>query len=392
MNTGIGTPEGTRDRLLAECLDRRATEAKLTGLFRRRGYGEVMTPAMEYYDLFVLSGNPLPQESMLKSIDRSGKILVMRPDSTAPIARLAATRLGSMPLPKRLFYSQAVFRSDVANGGGRNEIAQCGVELIGAKGRKADVEMIALAVDALRICGLKNFHVEIGHAGFFRALAKQLGADGETLERMRKKIEEKNFAGLGDLLEPYRNSAAGKALYKLSYLFGGAEVLDEARSLGAGAGELETVEYLSGVWEELKAAGYDEHIRFDLGLVHRLEYYTGLVFRGYAEGAGDAVLSGGRYDTLTACFGRPAPATGFAVDVDAVTNCLPPAVSPPLSLLIHYGDGQLGRAIRRLEEMEPGTCELSSCETPEETVALAKELGCRAVLVLENETERTVRL
>ncbi len=392
MNIGIGTPEGTRDRLLGECLERRAAEEKLTGLFRRRGYGEVMTPAMEYYDLFVLSGNPVPQESMLKSIDRSGKILVMRPDSTTPIARMTAARQGSVPLPKRLYYSQTVFRSDAANEGGRSEIAQCGVELIGAAGQKADVETIALAADALRVCGLRNFHIEIGHADFFRALAEEIGADEETVERMRRKIEGKNFAALSDLLEPYRDNPAGRALGKLSYLFGGAEVLDEARGLGVGAKAMESVAYLSAVWEELKAAGYEDYIRFDLGIVHRLDYYTGLVFRGYAEGAGNAVLSGGRYDDLTACFGREAPATGFAVDVDAVAACRKPTVVPELELLIHYGPGLLGRALALLEEKEPGSCELSSCETLEESLALARSRGCPAVLALEDGEERMVRL
>ena len=137
----INTPEGTRDRLFAECRERRQVQDSLTALFRRRGYQEVITPEVEFYDLFTQSGNPLPQESMLKIIDRSGKIMVMRPDCTTPIARVAATKLKTVPFPQRLYYAQTVFRSGNAHEGGSSEIAQCGVEMIGAMGRKADLEM-----------------------------------------------------------------------------------------------------------------------------------------------------------------------------------------------------------------------------------------------------------
>ena len=154
MNIRINTPEGTRDRLFSECLERRQVQDALVELFRRRGCTEVITPEVEYYDLFVQSGNPIPQEAMLKIIDRSGRIMVMRPDCTAPIARVAATKLKHLPLPQRLYYQQTVFRDHLAHGGGSREIAQCGVEMIGAVGEKADLEMVAMAVDALRCCGL----------------------------------------------------------------------------------------------------------------------------------------------------------------------------------------------------------------------------------------------
>ena len=124
---------------------------------------------------------------MLKIIVRSGKIMVMRPDCTTPIARVAATKLRSLPLPHRLYYDQTVYRSNPAHNGGSREIPQCGVELIGAAGMKADLEMVATAVDALRVCGASRFHVELGHAGFFRTLARQMEMPGEELERMRQR-------------------------------------------------------------------------------------------------------------------------------------------------------------------------------------------------------------
>lgn len=389
MNYTINTPEGTRDRLFAECRDRRRVQSALTAQFRRRGYAEVSTPEVEFYDLFLQSGNPMPQEAMLKLIDRSGKIMVMRPDCTAPIARVAATKLQAMPLPQRLYYDQTVFRSGAEHRGGSSEIAQCGVELIGAAGGKADLEMVALAVDALRSCGVARFHVELGHAGFFRALAARMDMDGETVEQMRQLIEGKNFAALNDLLEPYQGRSAYAALKRLSRLFGGVEVLDEAEAL---AGEHETLEYLRSLWTELEAAGYGNYLRFDLGLVHQIDYYTGVVFRGYVEGAGNAVLSGGRYDGLAAAFGRSAPATGFAIDVDAVAACLEAEEPPKLEVLVHFGPGQLARALAAVDSRPAGTCELSPCGALEDSLTLARDKGAVGVLACGEAGERLVRV
>ena len=385
----INTPEGTRDRLFAECRERRQVQRELTALFQRRGYAEVSTPEVEFYDLFLQSGNPMPQESMLKIIDRSGKIMVMRPDCTTPIARVAATKLKALPLPQRLFYDQTVFRSGQEHKGGSSEIAQCGVELIGAAGWRADLEMVALAVDALGACGVKDYHVELGHVGFFRDLASRVDMPAAVIEQMRLLIEGKNFAALNDLLEPYAGQGACKALKRLSRLFGGAEVLDEAEELSGGSAALV---YLRQLYIALSKAGYGDYLRFDLGLVHQIDYYTGVVFRGYVEGAGDAVLSGGRYDNLAEAFGRAAPATGFAVDVDAVAGCLPEAPVASLETLIHYGPDDLGRALAAVDAAAPGTVELSPRGEVEETIALAKEKGAKAVLVLENGTERRVEL
>lgn len=384
MNIHFNTPEGTRDRLFAECLERRQVQGALVDLFRRRGYAEVITPEVEFYDLFVHSGSPLPQETMLKIIDRSGKIMVMRPDSTTPIARLAATKLKTLPLPQRLYYDQTVFRSGNAHEGGSSEIAQCGVEMLGATGKKADLEMITLAVDALRACGLTGFHIEVGHVGFYRDLASRMKMPQEEQERMRLLIEGKNYAVLNDFLRPYSAQPDCAALCRLPYLFGGAEVLEEARAL---AGACPSLDYLELLYGELCQAGYGDYVQFDLGLVHQIDYYTGVVFRGYATGAGAPVLSGGRYDNLVELFGRRAEATGFAVDVDAVGGCLEVEV-PQLRTVIHYESGYLGRALEVMDRLPGGTCELSPCRTLVSTMNLAKEKGALQVLCLDDSGER----
>ncbi len=384
------TPEGTRDRLFGECLSRRQVQSGLTHLFRSRGYAEIITPEVEFYDSFVTGGCAIPQESLLKIIDRSGKICVMRPDCTIPIARVAATKMKDRALPQRFYYNQNVYRSSSGNRGDEGECAQCGVELIGARGMRADLEMICMAVDSLRACGLKNFHIEIGHAGIYRALASEMKIDDETAEQIRSLIEGKSFAALRDFLAPYSDRPACAALNQLAYLFGGVEVLDEAEALGSG--EEGTIAYLRSLYHLLEQAGYGEYVRFDLGLVHQIDYYTGVVFRGYVEGAGTAVLSGGRYDRLLEAFGRPAQATGFAVNVDAVAACLPDAEIPKPDTLIYYELDQLSAAIAKLDELPDGTAELSPCASLEASKALAQEQGMKQVLVFDQQGERTVEL
>lgn len=219
MTLPINTPEGTRDRLFSECAGRRRTQGTLTHLFKERGFSELFTPEVEFYDLFVRSGNPLPQESFLKIVDRSGKIMVMRPDCTIPIARVAATRLKAVPLPQRLYYNETVFRSGQAHWGGSAEIAQCGVELIGAAGEEADREALSLAVEALAAASSRPFHIEVGHVGIFRALAAELGLDGVQTEQARTLMEAKHFAALNDFLEPFRGKPAHELLSRLSQFF-----------------------------------------------------------------------------------------------------------------------------------------------------------------------------
>lgn len=376
------TPEGARDRLFGECEERRRVQSALTHLFRQRGYSEIITPEEEYYDLFTRTGSALPEEEMVKLIDRSGKICVLRPDCTTPIARVAATRLKDIVLPCRFYYNQTVYRSSQEHRGRRREIPQCGIELIGAKGKKADLEIIATAVDALRACGLERFHIELGHADVFPAFARQLNLSQEDLETMRRLVEGKNYAALTDFLAPYEALPGARAIQRLAYLFGGVEVLDEAETLG---GELPAIDYLRDLYRQLDASGYGRYIRFDLGMVHHIDYYTGPIFRGYVEGAGDAVLSGGRYDQLCASFGRPAQATGFAVNVDAVARCLPRPEPPKLELVIHYPHHLIGKALALVDSRPRGSCELSPCGKLESTFQLAREKGIPAVLILSDD-------
>lgn len=328
----ISTPEGTRDLLFSSCRALRQTENAIRGALEARGFSEIITPAVEYFDVFRTANPELDQENMLKIIDRSGRICVARPDNTTPIARIAATRLDDAALPVRLYYSQKVFRSVTGDHGHKGEFLQIGAELIGADGLSADLDILLAAFDALEKTGADSFRIELGHAEIYKALIEELGVDETAAERIRRLIENKSFAALGDALEPYSDRAASRALGAMPQLFGGMEVLDEVEQLTQNVRVLGAVSYLRRLYKALDEKGYGACVMIDLGLVHEMDYYTGIMFRGYIGGAGAAILSGGRYNALCAKFGRDLPAGGFGIDVERVAESLTGAQRPEAAM------------------------------------------------------------
>ena len=316
----ISTPEGTRDLLFAPARRLRAVEQRVRQSLEDRGYSEVITPAIEYYDVFAQANPAVGQENMLKIVDRAGRICVARPDNTTPIARIAATRLEGAELPVRLYYSQKVFRSIAEGHGHKSEFLQVGAELIGSDGLEADLDILTAAFSALEQAEAGSFRIELGHAEIYKALIEALGVDEQTAEDIRRLIENKSFAALGDALAPYQGSAAYQALCAMPQLFGGVEVLDQVEHMTGNMRVLAAVAYLRRVYTALEHAGFGESVIIDLGLVHEMDYYTGIMFRGYLGGAGAAILAGGRYNALCAKFGRDLPAAGFGIDVERIAE------------------------------------------------------------------------
>ncbi|MCL1952638.1 MAG: ATP phosphoribosyltransferase regulatory subunit, partial [Oscillospiraceae bacterium] len=327
--------------------------------------------------------------------DSRGRLLVLRPDNTLPIARVAATRLRDAALPLRLYYHQGVFRRTELYSGNGDESMQSGVELLGATGLRADLEILACAAEALRACGA-NFCIELGHAEIFKCLADGLGVDGDAREALAACIESKNLPALQDFLEAYGETATVRSLLELPRLFGGGEVLAQAKALFRGAQARRALAYLTELFAALEALGLHEAVQVDLGLVHGQQYYTGLVFRGYMEGSGKTVLSGGRYDGLLAEFGRPAAAVGFGIELDFLSKAMlesgrvPPMPAP--EALVFGESGYEAAALARAQELraEGATCLCSAEKNLEEALHFAKQHAIPRVLVLDETGERVV--
>ena len=355
------TPEGSRDYLFEECDDRRNIEKILADLFKENNYKKVITPSIEFFDVFNSEGSAAPSDEMYKFTDSKGRTTVLRPDNTMPIARMVATRLNKEDFPVRLYYNQNVFVRGKDLDGRPNEIAQSGIEFIGDGSRNADIEVISMAVESLKRCNLNSFKIEIGNAAFFRCVLDKMNIPARTKNEICKLIDGKNYAALGDLLGEIGESRETEVIRKLPRLFGGANVIDEAMKLYDEKEALEALRYLKSVYGELCSAGLEEYIMIDLGLVNRLNYYTGVVFRGYAEGSGLTVLSGGRYDNLLGEFGLPAPAIGFAVEVSDLCEAMRETINTQRPLRIALTKGRLEKSsIKLFQTMGLDTGELEN--------------------------------
>lgn len=264
------TPEGTKDYLFAEAAAQQKVKKNLRELFESRGFSEVITPGLEFLDVFSVKGHSIPVDYMYKLTDHKGRLMVLRPDSTMPIARLCATRLKGSGLPLRLYYNQPVYSANRTLRGRSDESMQAGVELIGSCSMKADLEIISTAVQALTECGrdsclLENFRLEIGHIGIFNALADQLQLDENAREELRLMIESKNYPALGDMLDAYSDREAAAVLKQLPRLFGGAEVFEKAASLlGGNESAAGTLAYLQTIYRNLQKLGMKDSIAVDL--------------------------------------------------------------------------------------------------------------------------------
>jgi len=319
----IYTPDGMQDILFDRCYVKRDLENKLRKLFLVSGYREVETPTVEFYDVFLGDQELIPQESMFKFTDQQGRILVLKPDMTIPVARIAATKIKDNIWPVKCFYIGNTFSYNELGGGKQKEFTQAGVEMLGVKSPEADAEVIALAVQALQLSGLEEFQIDIGQVDFFRGLMEESGLSPAETEEIRELIERKDFVGVEHLVNSHAIPYEIKDIVlNLPGYFGSKELIEELERRNITGKALKALEYLKEVLDILDDWGYGKYVSVDLGMVQSMNYYTGIVFRGFTYDVGFPVLSGGRYDNLISKFGKDCPATGFSLGVNMVLTAL----------------------------------------------------------------------
>lgn len=312
-------PAGVHDVLPEACYNLDLVKEKLKDKFSRSGFDFIETAGLEYYDTYAKIKSPIEQTRLFKTTDYDGNLIVLRPDMTLACARIAATKLKAAA---RLCYFSRVYDFS-ARGNFLREAEQAGVEIFGESGAFADAFCVALAVDCLAATGLKNFIIDIGHVGFYKGLLEELGLDYEKSEELRAYVNAKDGVNTELFLkENVKDGRAAEAILALPSLFGGAEVLEEAKKLTANAGALSALSHLQKVYGYLKEMGYENCVSFDLGTVKSLSYYSGMVFTGLAGEVGAPVLSGGRYDKLALEFGKDLAAVGFAIGLDRLLTAL----------------------------------------------------------------------
>lgn len=377
-------PEGTRDLIYKEAKLYDKISSDFAKIYEAAGFSLISTPAVENYDLFCEVNRSLSQESIYKLTDNSGRLLVIRPDNTTPIARVVATKLKNAPLPQKLYYNQNIYRINSENSGMRNEILQSGIELVGAGGIKSDLLSIVTALEILKSIGL-DFKLEIGHVGYFNALIAEMELSEEEAMSVRAFVEAKNFVSLN----MFHKKLQSDTIRRLPLLYGGEDVFDEAEKLAKGNSDaLAALSYVKTLYDTLKGAGYEKYIMVDMSMVHKFDYYTGTVIRGYIDRAGEPVLKGGRYDKLLEKFDYDVPATGFGINVCAVADALIKsermAELKAADAIIHYSPETMGAAIELMNSYrESGKiCELSIFNTASETEEYAKKMKIGKVINL----------
>jgi ATP phosphoribosyltransferase regulatory subunit len=319
----IYTPDGVSDILFDTCAKKRAMEADIRRVFQLSGYRELETPSLEFYDVYGGDNALIRQEQMYKFTDAQGRLLVLKPDMTIPVARVAATQFRNPVWPMKCFYIGNTFSADELGGGRQNEFTQAGIELLGVNTPEADAEIIATAVQAVRATGLEEFQIDVGQVEFFRGIMEESGLLPEEIEEIRVLTDRKDFVGVAELVARHRMPEGLKALIlDMPKLFGSRDIIQRLEGQPIGARATAALESLRTVLEILEDRGMGAHVSIDLGMVQSLGYYTGIVFRGYTHGVGFPILSGGRYDSLVSRFGMDCPATGFSMGVNFILMAL----------------------------------------------------------------------
>ncbi len=311
-------PAGVRDYAAPDAARHSALAASVRSEFMRWGYAEVRTPPVEYLETIVRGAGAGIQDHLFKIVDTGGELLVLRPEMTVPIARLAATRLLPQAAgPLRLSYVADVFRGQDEGRTQLRAFTQAGVELLGEGTLDADAEVIALAATCLQRAGVPDAVVHVGHLGFLDDLLAALPA--ETQDEIRARLYRKEFAGIEHAIpDP---SLAG--LLRLVPDLHGDDAVTRATPFATSARSRAALADLETLMARLRDYGLADIVRFDLSIIRDFSYYTGVVFEAYGAGSGYPLAGGGRYDTLLGRFGAECPATGFALGLDRVLGVLP---------------------------------------------------------------------
>lgn len=324
MKKLLHTPEGVRDIYNVECGKKRALEERILKTFHLYGYHDIQTPMFEYFDVFRKEIGTVPSKDLYKFFDKEGNTLALRPDITPSIARAAATLFGEEQIPIRLCYTGNTFINHSSYQGRLREVTQMGVEFIGDDSVEADAEMLALVIEALMSVGLKEFQVNVGNVDYFRSLIEDANLDEDAQERVIKLINNRNYFGVEDYLDKIQVKRSSREAFAfLSALTGGLEVLKKAKEIAPNSSGVLAVKRLERIYNVLKVYGMEKFLTFDLSMTGgTYGYYTGIIFRGYTFGTGDAVVKGGRYDALLEKFGKESPSIGFAIVVDELVNAM----------------------------------------------------------------------
>ena len=350
MKKLLHTPEGVRDIYNVECGKKLALESRLKKVFHMLGYHDILTPTFEYFDVFRKEIGTIPSRELYKFFDKEGNTLVLRPDFTPSIARAAATLFQEEQLPIRLCYTGSTFVNHSSYQGRLRETTQMGAELLGDDSVEADAEMLALVIESMLTIGLKEFQLTVSNVDFLQSLIEDADLDEDARERVRELITNRNFYGVEEYLESIQVKRSSKEAFgKMNELLGGVDILEKAKNIAPNSKGVMALRRLEKIYEILKLYGVEKFVTYDLSMSGTYGYYTGIIFRGYTYGTGDAIVKGGRYDHLVEKFGKKSASIGFAIVIDELMRALIRQkiriVYTRKNTIVLYDEGRLREAI-----------------------------------------------
>ncbi len=346
----LHTPEGVKDYLPLECALKKNIEDSILNVFNSCGYMPVTSPTFEYNDVFCGMGG-VKDNRVFKFLDRDGALLVLRPDMTPAIARIAATAYSKNDLPLKFCYIEGMFRTNENYQGKLREFTQAGIEFLGVNSIEADAEVVSVAVKSLLKVGVKNFKVDLGNALFLKGVIEESKVSAEIAAEIQKNIIKKNYVAVSELAENISNNNIKYILQELPLLIGNLDVIENVKNRVTNNNSISAIDYLTELYSILKDMGYAEYVSFDLGVIGSMDYYTGLIFRGYAKGSGASILDGGRYDNMVEKFGSAMPAVGFALKVNELMKTMEFTEVYSSKYLIVYDKGDRINAFRLADEL-----------------------------------------
>lgn len=363
-------PEGSRDLIFTECRRKKIIINGLEKTFESFGYDEVITPTVEYYKTFSIDDKCMDEEKIYKFFESSGRILALRPDMTLPIARVVSTKMKEVETPIRLRYTSNIFRVNRKFGGKKNEYTDLGVELIGVPELDGDIEALIMALEGFKKLNISNFKLEIGNIKFFNEIFNKSKIKEDEKEKLAELIEEKSLIELEKFLNSLEiEESKRKFLKRLPWLFGNEYILNNDIEFKDDKDVMDAIIYLKKINKILKELGYEENITFDLGMVPGVNYYTGIIFKGYIDGARAPVLSGGRYDNLIKSFGRDLPAVGFSIDVDLILENINFNNEEKIKeYIIYYGKNKLVQAMKESRSLRDKGIRVKLLESADENL------------------------
>jgi len=311
-------------------------------VFRSRGFDFIETPTLEYYDT-VGKASAISDSFLFKLVDSQGNTLVLRPDMTTPITRVATSKLLKEKIPLRLAYSANVFRAQQMEGGRPAEFGQMGIEIIGDKTVFADAEVIITAVQLMKELGIESFKLTIGHAGVLHDILDDYTDHDYQREILRNLLVERNYVGFEEAVHEF-DLPATKANALLEFI-NEATNLSSIEDMEKYVRKNDGIEYMKQLSKLIDAYDLSQYVSFDFTLSSHMSYYTGMLFEIFASGSGFPLGNGGRYDGLLHLFGSDVGATGFSIRIDRLLEVLPKEEVEEETVCILFDDEDFIKAL-----------------------------------------------